>query len=299
MRPACANDECLRCVGHDSYLRTVLSRLVLASKVHWPSRSVNSVRGARRGGAHSVVAADWRRNVDNGAHGLRDCGGCGGWNCLLVSHLSFKVADWGAHPVRATKCSRGLRCEPSNKQPDNNALERTRRVGVPAARAVVRVSPRRSTRCSTSTGKSLWTIASVALVMLLGTPRAEACSCRGAGLNEEFASASMVFEGYLEKVTARPPDELGNELLSFRPVEVWKGPKGVGRIVVLNRGTAPVAPGSMYPCPFTLPPREQYIVLTYSLPAQIGMCSVIVPATSPLAREYRRRLRLLAMGVSP
>ena len=30
----------------------------------------------------------------------------------------------------------------------NNALERTRRVGVPAARAVVRVSPRRSAPCS-------------------------------------------------------------------------------------------------------------------------------------------------------
>jgi hypothetical protein len=33
--------------------------------------------------------------------------------------------------------------------PDNNALERTRRVGVPASRAIVRVSPRRSTQCST------------------------------------------------------------------------------------------------------------------------------------------------------
>ena len=35
------------------------------------------------------------------------------------------------------------------KGPDNNGLERTRRVGVPAARAVVRVSPCRSTQCST------------------------------------------------------------------------------------------------------------------------------------------------------
>ena len=31
--------------------------------------------------------------------------------------------------------------------PQNNALERTRRVGVPASRAVIRVSPRRSTQC--------------------------------------------------------------------------------------------------------------------------------------------------------
>ena len=36
----------------------------------------------------------------------------------------------------------------SYQQTQNNALERTRRVGVPAARAIVRVSPRRSTRCS-------------------------------------------------------------------------------------------------------------------------------------------------------
>jgi len=31
----------------------------------------------------------------------------------------------------------------------NNALERTRRVGVPASRAIIRVSPRRSTQCWT------------------------------------------------------------------------------------------------------------------------------------------------------
>ena len=35
--------------------------------------------------------------------------------------------------------------------PPNNGLERTRRVGVPAARAVIRVSPCRSTRCSALT----------------------------------------------------------------------------------------------------------------------------------------------------
>jgi hypothetical protein len=33
------------------------------------------------------------------------------------------------------------------RTPQNNALERTRRVGVPASRAVFRVSPRRSTQC--------------------------------------------------------------------------------------------------------------------------------------------------------
>ena len=35
--------------------------------------------------------------------------------------------------------------------PQNNALERTRRGGAPASRAVVRVSPCRSTQCSTET----------------------------------------------------------------------------------------------------------------------------------------------------
>ena len=39
-----------------------------------------------------------------------------------------------------------------SKQPYNKGLERTRRVGVPAARAVIRVSPRRSTQCCTDRG---------------------------------------------------------------------------------------------------------------------------------------------------
>jgi hypothetical protein len=46
----------------------------------------------------------------------------------------------GLNPVRVVA---------PNHVTDNNALERTRRVGVPATRAIVRVSPRRSTRCST------------------------------------------------------------------------------------------------------------------------------------------------------
>jgi hypothetical protein len=38
----------------------------------------------------------------------------------------------------------------------NNGLERTRRVGVPAARAVIRVSPCRSTRCSRVVSAHAW-----------------------------------------------------------------------------------------------------------------------------------------------
>jgi|CXWL01.1.fsa_nt_gi hypothetical protein len=39
-------------------------------------------------------------------------------------------------------------------RPSNKGLERTRRVGVPAARAIIRVSPRRSSRCSAGTGEA-------------------------------------------------------------------------------------------------------------------------------------------------
>ena len=45
------------------------------------------------------------------------------------------------------------------KQLSNKGLERTRRVGVPAARAVVGVSPCRSTQCSTDRGakeRTVW-----------------------------------------------------------------------------------------------------------------------------------------------
>ena len=39
--------------------------------------------------------------------------------------------------------------------PQNNALERTRRVGVPRLRgAIVRVSPRRSTQCYPGSGRT-------------------------------------------------------------------------------------------------------------------------------------------------
>ena len=45
--------------------------------------------------------------------------------------------------------SRG-RAVVSNWRPYNKGLERTRRVGVPASRAVVGVPPCRSTQCSTT-----------------------------------------------------------------------------------------------------------------------------------------------------
>jgi hypothetical protein len=65
----------------------------------------------------------------------------------------FTMSQCGAHSGEAARRRlRELRAWPSSQAPQNNALERTRRVGVPASRAVVRVSPRRSTRCSTGTG---------------------------------------------------------------------------------------------------------------------------------------------------
>ena len=53
-----------------------------------------------------------------------------------------RVAEAYRHPVATVA---------RNRQQSNKGLERTRRVGVPAARAVIRVSPCRSTRCSTGT----------------------------------------------------------------------------------------------------------------------------------------------------
>ncbi len=41
--------------------------------------------------------------------------------------------------------------------PQNNGLERTRRVGGPASRAVIRVSPRRSSQCSTDAARRIAT----------------------------------------------------------------------------------------------------------------------------------------------
>ena len=43
-----------------------------------------------------------------------------------------------------------------NRRPSNKGLERTRRVGVPASRAVIRVSPCRSTQCYAYTDATAW-----------------------------------------------------------------------------------------------------------------------------------------------
>jgi hypothetical protein len=60
------------------------------------------------------------------------------WLLLMIYGLRSTCA------INSRKQERSVR---HNKGPQNNALERTRRVGVPASRAVVRVSPRRSTQC--------------------------------------------------------------------------------------------------------------------------------------------------------
>jgi hypothetical protein len=67
----------------------------------------------------------------------------------LTLHGAGILISIGAS-TRATRCkpyTSGFNMLPSDTTPQNNALERTRRVGVPASRAVVRVSPRRSTQC--------------------------------------------------------------------------------------------------------------------------------------------------------
>ncbi len=74
-----------------------------------------------------------------------------------VSSTSKAPNSWERSPTtkagsRKTSGMEHARVVGPNKRTQNNALERTRRVGVPAARAVVRVSPCRSTRCWTCIG---------------------------------------------------------------------------------------------------------------------------------------------------
>ena len=71
-----------------------------------------------------------------------------------VSSTNKAPNSWERSPTtkagsRKTSGMEHARVVGPNKRTQNNALERTRRVGVPAARAVVRVSPCRSTRCYT------------------------------------------------------------------------------------------------------------------------------------------------------
>jgi len=76
---------------------------------------------------------------------------------------------------------------PTSKAPQNNALERTRRVGVPRLRgAIVRVSPRRSTQCYTRAGSGQRLVLGG---LLLVTLLAGACS-DDAGY-QEYASEAF------------------------------------------------------------------------------------------------------------
>ena len=70
----------------------------------------------------------------------------------VVSSTSKAPNWWASLPntiagLRKASGRENARGVGPNKGTQNNALERTSRVGVPAARAVVRVSPCRSTRC--------------------------------------------------------------------------------------------------------------------------------------------------------
>ena len=59
----------------------------------------------------------------------------------------FRLPVWLGSP--AGRQFALVRVVAPNNRTENNGLERTRRVGVPAARAIIRVSPCRSTRCWT------------------------------------------------------------------------------------------------------------------------------------------------------
>ena len=58
----------------------------------------------------------------------------------------FRLPFWLGSPAGRELAL--VRVVAPNNRTENNGLERTRRVGVPAARAIIRVSPCRSTRCS-------------------------------------------------------------------------------------------------------------------------------------------------------
>ncbi len=71
-----------------------------------------------------------------GAEGLPQVDSCSPVGLLKESGKAVKRLGKGARPRHSEVLP-------------NKGLERTRRVGVPASRAVIRVSPRRSTQCST------------------------------------------------------------------------------------------------------------------------------------------------------
>ena len=69
----------------------------------------------------------------------------------ITPDRSVQTSPLARRPKRARCPGRSIA---QAQAPYNNALERTRRGGVPAARAVIRVSPRRSTQCCTHYPKS-------------------------------------------------------------------------------------------------------------------------------------------------
>jgi hypothetical protein len=116
--------------------------------------------------------------------------------------------------------------------PQNNALERTRRVGVPAARAVVGAPPCRSTRCSAGraamqrherTWHSLGRIAAWASLLVLAPAESHAAGSipftPGFGLPFLLAAATagLVEALWLGRTSARPmavAGVMGTKLLS-------------------------------------------------------------------------------------
>ena len=114
---------------------------------------VRRVCGALRLCVRFRGAVSGTRSTGNGLAFL-NCVGCG--SSVAVETIAASVHPFalshgrtsdraGVYQYKARGCrSRGIAMI---RRPQNNALERTRRVGVPALRAVLRVSPRRSTQC--------------------------------------------------------------------------------------------------------------------------------------------------------
>lgn len=114
--------------------------------------------------------------------------------------------------------------------------------------------------------------------LLLGAPAlASACSCTNQlTLQQEFDYAWLVFSG---RVTGIQPDPFGTLVVTFEPLQRWKGPLDFAQIVV--------TPPNSAACGFPFEPGQEYLVfatmayygLTYTPTPFTHLCS----RTAPLA----------------
>ncbi len=120
------------------------------------------------------------------------------------------------------------------------------------------------------------TLAALALALALGPRPAAACSCTNTlSLQEEFDISSVVFSG---RVTSITTDPFGTLVVTFAPLQRWRGPLDAAPWVVTGLDSAA--------CGFPFVVGEEYLVFArggfYGVASDAdfaGLCS----RTSPLA----------------